>query len=61
MGKERSDAMALTGEERSLNDLWEEHIRDGFAICDANATLDTMVEDAYVNQVPVMTGGKGRE
>jgi carboxymethylenebutenolidase len=44
-----------------LSELWEEHIRDEFATRDADATVDTMVEDAYVNHVPVMTGGSGRE
>jgi carboxymethylenebutenolidase len=61
MGRERLDAAELTGEEQSLNDFGEEHIRDEFATRNANATVDTMVEDAYVNHVPVMTGGKGRE
>ena len=44
-----------------MSDLWDEHVRDEFAIKDANAALDTMVPDAYVNHVPVMTGGVGHE
>jgi carboxymethylenebutenolidase len=28
---------------------------------DANAALDTMTPDAYVNHVPVLTGGNGKE
>ena len=44
-----------------LNDLWEEHVRDEFVTRDTDATLATMVPDAYVNHVPVMTGGVGRE
>jgi carboxymethylenebutenolidase len=51
----------LTPEQQFLNDLWEEHIRDEFATRDTTATLDTMVPDAYVNHVPVLTGGVGRE
>src|SRR5437879_12378189 len=51
----------LTPEQQFLNDLWEEHIRDEFQAHDADATIDTMVADAYVNHVPVMTGGTGRE
>ena len=43
------------------SDLWEEHLRHEFATRDTEATLETMVEDAYVNHVPVMTGGVGRE
>lgn len=39
--------------------LWEEHTAHEFATRDTEATLRTMVEDAYVNHVPVMTGGHG--
>ena len=52
---------ALNPEQQRLNDLWEEHIRDEFVTRDTEATLDTMVPDAYVNHVPVMTGGVGHE
>lgn len=41
--------------------LWEEHIAHEFQTHDTEATLDTMVADAYVNHVPVLTGGYGRE
>ena len=41
--------------------LWEEHIANEFQTHDTEATLDTMVPDAYVNHVPVLTGGYGRE
>lgn len=51
----------LTPEQQRLNDLWEEHIRDEFVTRDTEATLDTMVPDSYVNHVPVMTGGVGRD
>src|SRR5690242_18313408 len=40
--------------------LWEEHTRHEFATRDTEATLATMVEDAYVNHVPVLTGGEGK-
>src|SRR5712692_4491699 len=43
-----------------LTQLWEEHTKHEFATRDTEATLDTMVEDAYVNHVPVMTGGAGK-
>jgi carboxymethylenebutenolidase len=43
-----------------LEKLWEEHTKYEFATPDVEATLATMVEDAYVNHVPVMTGGKGK-
>jgi len=44
-----------------LSALWEEHTRHEFATRDTEATLATMVDDAYVNHVPVMTGGAGKD
>jgi carboxymethylenebutenolidase len=43
-----------------LSKLWEEHTRHEFTTRDTEATLDTMVEDAYVNHIPTMTGGYGK-
>jgi carboxymethylenebutenolidase len=43
-----------------LSHLWEEHTSHEFVTRDTEATLATMVEDAYVNHVPVMTGGFGK-
>lgn len=51
----------LTPAQQRLNDLWEEHLRHEFETRDTDATLATMVAAAYVNHVPVMTGGVGRE
>jgi carboxymethylenebutenolidase len=39
--------------------LWDEHISHEFSTRDVSSTIATMVEDAYVNHVPVMTGGFG--
>jgi len=50
-----------TTEQKSLSDLWEEHIRYEFLTRNTEDTLATMVEDAYVNHVPVLTGGTGRD
>ena len=44
----------------ALSALWEEHTKHEFATRDTEATLATMVDDAYVNHVPVMTGGTGK-
>jgi len=44
----------------NLPELWEEHTKHEFATRDTEATLATMVEDAYVNHVPTMTGGLGK-
>ena len=43
-----------------ISTLWEEHTAHEFSTRDTEATLATMVEDAYVNHVPVLTGGKGK-
>jgi carboxymethylenebutenolidase len=43
-----------------LTQLWEEHTKHEFATRDTEATLATMVDDAYVNHVPVLTGGVGK-
>jgi carboxymethylenebutenolidase len=44
-----------------LSDLWEEHMRCEFATHNTEDTLATMVEDAYVNHIPVLTGGVGKD
>ena len=44
-----------------LSELWDEHTAHEFRTRDTEATLATMVENAYVNHVPVMTGGYGKE
>jgi carboxymethylenebutenolidase len=45
----------------TLDILWDEHTRDEFVTRDVEATLATMVDGAYVNHVPVMTGGIGKQ
>jgi carboxymethylenebutenolidase len=44
----------------TLARLWEEHMRHEFETKNADDTIATMVEDAYVNHIPVMTGGSGK-
>jgi carboxymethylenebutenolidase len=44
-----------------LSKLWEEHTAHEFATRDTEATLATMVDDAYVNHIPVLTGGSGKD
>ena len=46
--------------QEDLARLWEEHTAHEFSTRDTEATLATMLEDAYVNHVPVLTGGAGR-
>ena len=49
----------LATAQRSLSDRWDEHVKYEFATRDTEDTLETMVADAYVNHIPVMTGGVG--
>jgi len=43
-----------------LASLWDEHTRHEFLTKDVESTLATIVEEGYVNHVPVMTGGAGK-
>ncbi len=61
MSEPRGPDAELTRAQATLRDLWEEHVRCEFATRDTETTLATMVEDAYVNHVPVLTGGVGRD
>jgi carboxymethylenebutenolidase len=46
--------------QETLSQLWEDHVRYEFSTRNTENTLATMVEDAYVNHIPVLTGGVGR-
>ena len=61
MNEKQSTDAGLTPAQQTLNDLWEEHLRHEFATQDTKATLETMVPEAYVNHIPVLTGGVGHE
>jgi carboxymethylenebutenolidase len=52
---------SLTNAQQRLSDLWEEHVRYEFSTRNTDDTLATMVDDAYVNHIPVLTGGSGRD
>jgi carboxymethylenebutenolidase len=47
--------------QEDLRQLWEDHVRYEFSTRNTEDTLATMVEDAYVNHIPVLTGGVGRD
>ena len=51
----------VSASEETLRQLWEEHVRYEFSTRNTEDTLATMVEDAYVNHIPVLTGGVGRD
>lgn len=46
---------------KNLARVWEQHTACEFVTRDTEATLATMVDDAYVNHVPVLTGGYGKD
>src|SRR5215470_3355912 len=54
----RANANRTAAQER-LSQLWEDHVRYEFSTRNTDDTLATMVEDAYVNHIPVLTGGTG--
>ena len=47
--------------EKALSDLWDEHVKYEFVTRDTEDTLKTIVPDAYVNHIPVLTGGVGHD
>ena len=51
----------LSAAEEALHKLWEQHVQYEFTARNTDDTLATMVEDAYVNHIPVLTGGSGRD
>src|SRR6266487_4137126 len=51
----------LSPARETLRRLWEEHVEYEFSTRNTDDTLATMVEDAYVNHIPVLTGGVGRD
>jgi len=57
---EQTDAN-LSPAQETLAQLWEEHVRYEFSTRNTEETLATMVEDAYVNHIPVLTGGVGQD
>jgi carboxymethylenebutenolidase len=51
---------SVSDAQKNLARFWEEHIRHEFETRSTADTLATMVEDAYVDHVPVLTGGSGK-
>jgi carboxymethylenebutenolidase len=51
----------LASAQQVLSSRWDDHVKCEFTTCNTDHTLETMVADAYVNHVPVMTGGVGHE
>lgn len=51
----------LASAQQALSARWDDHVKYEFATRNTDDTLETMVGDAYVNHVPVMTGGVGHD
>jgi carboxymethylenebutenolidase len=61
MNDQRESGAEPTDRRQFLERLWEEHMRHEFATHNTEDTLATMVDDAYVNHIPVLTGGVGKQ
>jgi carboxymethylenebutenolidase len=59
--QETDEHTNLPRAQEDLRQLWEDHVRYEFSTRNTEDTLATMVEDAYVNHIPVLTGGVGRD
>src|SRR5258708_36380648 len=51
----------LASAQESLSNRWDEHVKYEFATRNTEDTLATMITDAYVNHVLVLTGGVDHE
>ena len=51
----------LSADEQKPNDVFEEHLRSAFLAHSADQTMETMVVNPRINEIPVMVGGDGRE
>jgi carboxymethylenebutenolidase len=55
------DAVGPAASPELLEQLWGRHLEGEFVTRDVEATLATMIDDAYVNHMPVNTGGRGKD
>jgi carboxymethylenebutenolidase len=51
----------LTAAQRAMIAVWERHTGAEFSTRDVDATMATMTANPFVNHVPLMTGGVGRD
>ena len=47
--------------EETLASVWEQHLGAEFAAKSADQALTTMTAEPYVNEIPLMIGGRGRD
>src|SRR5262249_11522605 len=50
----------LTADQQRLLDVWQKHVYAEFGSRRVEDALATMTDDAYVNHVPLLTGGVGK-
>lgn len=55
----QEEATTLTAAQQAMSDLWDKHMQSEFGSHSVEDTLETMVDDPYVNHVPVLTRGVG--
>ena len=57
-----AESTQLTPHQQMLSDLWEEHCRYEFSVGHKSVekTMETMVEEPYVNHIPTSIGGMGK-
>src|SRR5215468_991068 len=46
---------------KTLSSVWEEHVGAEFTAKDVDHAIATMTSESYVNLIPLMIGGRGRE
>ena len=49
------------GTEGTLSSVWDQHLASEFAAKSPEQALATMTAEPYVNEVPLMIGGRGRD
>ena len=47
--------------EMTLSSVWEQHVGAEFVAKDVDQAVATMTQDSYVNLIPLMIGGRGRD
>jgi carboxymethylenebutenolidase len=53
--------MSSADANKAMSDLWDQHQASEFGARNADLAVETMAENVYVNMVPLMNGGVGRE
>ena len=60
-GTTQNSGEELSAAQQALATLWDSHLASEFETKSAPEAIGTMVPDAYVNHMPVLTGGAGHD